>query len=75
MVALARSEVRNSRDIAGALLRSCIVPKVSYLCRTVRPDLLLRARQSFIMQDDAAAVPASALSARLNNTRVEYPLA
>jgi hypothetical protein len=36
---LATSAVRNGRTIAGTLLRSCVVPKVSYLCRTVRPDL------------------------------------
>jgi hypothetical protein len=41
--ALARSEARNARDIAGQLLRCCVIPKVSYLCRTVRPDLLLPA--------------------------------
>jgi hypothetical protein len=58
VVALARSEVRNSRDIAGALLRSCIVPKVSYLCRTVRPDLLLRAatRADEILADAFCAI-------------------
>jgi hypothetical protein len=32
---LATSDVRNGRTVAGTLLRSCVVPKVSYLCRTV----------------------------------------
>jgi hypothetical protein len=33
------TSARNGRTVAGTLLRSCVVPKVSYLCRTVRPDL------------------------------------
>jgi len=31
---------------AGGLLRTCVVPKLGYLCRTVRPDLLLLAARS-----------------------------
>jgi hypothetical protein len=38
---LAASATRNSRDIATALLRSCVVSKLTYLCRPARPDLLL----------------------------------
>ncbi len=49
---LADSEARNSRDIAGSLLRACVVPKMGYLCRTVRPDLLLPAARA---ADDLAA--------------------
>ena len=43
---LAGSEARNARDIAGSLLRACVVPKMGYLCRTVRPDLLLPAARA-----------------------------
>jgi len=38
---LAASRALNARDVAGSLLRTCVVPKLGYLCRTVRPDLLL----------------------------------
>jgi hypothetical protein len=34
---LAASATRNSRDIATALLRSCVVSKLTYLCRTPGP--------------------------------------
>jgi hypothetical protein len=40
---LAGSEARNPRDIAGMLLCVCVVSKVSYPCRTIRPDLFLAA--------------------------------
>ena len=43
---LAASRALNARDIAGSLLRTCVVPKLGYLCRTVRPDLLLLAARS-----------------------------
>ena len=36
---LASSACRNACDIAGHLLRMCVTSKVSYLARTVRPDL------------------------------------
>ncbi len=36
---LAAGPVRNARDIAGLLLRACVPPKVTLLCRVVRPDL------------------------------------
>ena len=35
----ALSSARNARDLSGALLRICVVSKVGYLCRTLRPDL------------------------------------
>jgi hypothetical protein len=38
---VAASATRNSRVIAAALLRSCAVSKLTYLCRTVRPGMLL----------------------------------
>ena len=43
---LAASEARNARDIAGSLLRVCVIAKLGYLCRTVRPDLLLPAARA-----------------------------
>ena len=43
---LAASDARNARDIAGALLRTCVIPRTGYLCRTVRPDLLLPAARA-----------------------------
>ena len=43
---LAASRALNARDVAGSLLRTCVVPKLGYLCRTVRPDLLLSAARS-----------------------------
>ena len=36
---LAIGDARNSRDIAGHLLRVCVSTKLGYLMRTVRPDL------------------------------------
>jgi hypothetical protein len=38
---LAGSKARNPRAITGMLLRVCVVSKVSYMCRTIRPDLFL----------------------------------
>jgi hypothetical protein len=38
---LAGSKARNPRDITGMMLRVCVVSKVSYMCRTIRPDLFL----------------------------------
>ena len=43
LAALAASQALNARDVAGSLLRTCVVPKLGYMCRTVRPDLLLQA--------------------------------
>ena len=82
---LASSNVRNGRDIAGALLRCCVVPKVSYLCRTVRPDLLLPAARraddllatafSSIYSIDRRIFTASASAVdRLAAARVRLPI-
>jgi hypothetical protein len=82
---LAASDVRNGRDIAGTLLRCCVVPKVSYLCRTVRPDLLLPAARraddllgtafSSIYSINRGIFTASASAAdRLAAARVRLPI-
>ena len=42
---LAASACKNACDIAGHLLRTCVTAKISYLTRTVRPDLLRAAAQ------------------------------
>jgi hypothetical protein len=39
LVELAGGQVRNARDQAGHLLRVCVVPKVTYLARTIEPRL------------------------------------
>jgi hypothetical protein len=35
----AMSTVRNARDLSGVLLRKCVIAKLGYLSRTLRPDL------------------------------------
>jgi hypothetical protein len=51
---LAVSEARNPRDISGTLLRVCVVSKLSYLCRTFRPDLFLpAARRADVLLEGA----------------------
>jgi hypothetical protein len=57
---LAASATRNSSNIATALPRSCVVSKLTYLCRTVRPDLLLagaRRADVLLQQAHASACP------------------
>ena len=81
---LAASEARNARDIAGSLLRVCVVAKLGYLCRTVRPDLLLPAARSAdnivahafcsVFHINTAIFTASATAdQRLAATRVRLP--
>ncbi len=54
---LAAGPVRNARDIAGLLLRACVPPKVTFLCRVVRPDLFRPAAE------DVGRVPEVKLTA------------
>ena len=79
--ALAASRALNARDVAGLLLRTCVVPKLGYLCRTGHPDLLLPAARSAdnrtfsaVFHIDSAIFAASATAEqRLAAARVRLP--
>lgn len=40
VVKLAQSDARGARDVAGSIIRSCVVHKASYLTRTTAPPLI-----------------------------------
>ena len=41
--ALANGNAKHGRDGAGYLLMVCVIPKLTYLCRTIPPDLMVDA--------------------------------